>query len=93
LIGRHGNSSNLKSEIPNLKLWVSDTGPGIPADIRPHLFDPFFSGREAGRGLGLGLSKAWRIAELHGGTIEVESELEQGAKFSILLPQPDRGSS
>jgi signal transduction histidine kinase len=65
---------------------VSDTGPGIPPEVRPHIFDPFFSGREAGRGLGLGLSKAWRIAELHGGTIEVESAAERGAKFSIHLP-------
>ena len=40
---------------------VSDTGPGIRAEIRRHLFDPFFSGREAGRGLGFGLSKCWRI--------------------------------
>ena len=77
--------SNLKSEIPNLKLTVTDTGPGIPPAIRPHLFDPFFCGREAGRGLGLGLSKAWRIAELHGGTIEVVSTTE-GAQFTIALP-------
>jgi len=73
------------------ELSVSDTGPGIPAEIRPHIFDPFFCGREAGRGLGLGLSKAWRIAELHGGTIEVESEPGQGARLAILLPAPDRG--
>ena len=77
---------NLKSEIPNLKLFVSDTGPGIPPEIRPHIFDPFFSGREAGRGLGLGLSKAWRIAELHGGTIAVESEAGKGARFTLALP-------
>lgn len=71
---------------PHFLLSVSDNGPGIPPDIRPHIFDPFFSGREAGRGLGLGLSKAWRIAELHGGTIEVESAAARGAKFSLVLP-------
>jgi len=76
---------NLKSEILNLKLFVSDTGPGIPPETRAHIFDPFFCGREAGRGLGLGLSKAWRIAELHGGTIEVASTTE-GAQFTIALP-------
>jgi signal transduction histidine kinase len=81
-------SANLKSEIPNLKLSVTDTGPGIPPEIRPHIFDPYYSGREAGRGLGLGLSKAWRIAELHGGRIEVESEAGRGAKFAIVLPAP-----
>ena len=78
--------SNLQSEISNLKLSVTDTGPGIPPEIRPHIFDPYFCGREAGRGLGLGLSKAWRIAELHGGRIEVESEAVRGAKLTILLP-------
>ena len=75
-----------KSKIQNLKLIVSDTGPGIPPAIRAHLFDPFFSGLEAGRGLGLGLSKAWRIIQLHSGHIEVESEPGQGAKFTITLP-------
>jgi signal transduction histidine kinase len=72
--------------IPHLLLAVSDTGPGIPPAIRPQIFDPFFSGREAGRGLGLGLSKAWRIAELHGGTITVDSPAGGGATFVILLP-------
>jgi len=71
---------------PHFVLAVTDTGPGIPPEIRPHIFDPFFSGREAGRGLGLGLSKAWRIVDLHSGTIEVESSPGQGAKFTISLP-------
>jgi signal transduction histidine kinase len=70
---------------PHFLLSVSDTGPGIPPEIRPHIFDPFFSGREAGRGLGLGLSKAWRIVNLHGGHIDVANK-EKGATVSILLP-------
>jgi signal transduction histidine kinase len=48
---------------------VSDNGPGIRDEIARHMFDPFFSGREAGRGLGFGLPKAWRIAESHGGQL------------------------
>jgi signal transduction histidine kinase len=75
-----------------LLLSVSDTGPGIPDHIRPHIFDPFFSGREAGRGLGLGLSKAWRIVEMHGGRMEVESNAPNGAKFTIALPAGLGGS-
>ena len=71
---------------PHLLLTVSDTGPGIPPEIRPQIFDPFFSGREAGRGLGLGLSKAWRIVQLHGGTITVDSPASGGATFVISLP-------
>ena len=72
---------------PHFLLSVPDTGPGIPPEIRPHIFDPFFSGREAGRGLGLGLSKAWRIVELHGGTLAVDSPAGGGAVFTIALPQ------
>jgi signal transduction histidine kinase len=70
---------------PHFVLAVTDSGPGIAAEIRPHIFDPFFSGREAGRGLGLGLSKAWRIVELHGGQIDVVSEAQQ-TTFAIALP-------
>ncbi len=76
---------------PQFILSVSDTGPGIPPETRPHIFDPFFSGREAGRGLGLGLSKAWRIVELHRGAIEVESGSENGARFIIALPATSPG--
>ncbi len=72
---------------PHFTLSVSDTGPSIPPEIRPHIFDPFFSGREAGRGLGLGLSKAWRIVNLHDGQILVDCSLGQGAKFTITLPE------
>ena len=64
---------------------VADTGPGIPPELRPRVFDPYFSGREAGRGLGLGLSKCWRIAELHGGRVLVDSP-PQGARLRLQLP-------
>jgi signal transduction histidine kinase len=67
-------------------ITVSDDGPGIPPDIRPHIFEPFFSGREAGRGLGFGLSKCWRIVTDHGGEISVEKLLPQGAVFRLQLP-------
>lgn len=69
-----------------LTITVADSGPGIPPEVRRHLFDPYYSGREAGRGLGLGLSKCWRIVEQHGGRIEVASQPESGTTFSIVLP-------
>jgi signal transduction histidine kinase len=65
---------------------VADSGPGIPPEVRRHLFDPYFSGREAGRGLGLGLSKCWRIVQLHGGHMEVDSPPTGGAILRIVLP-------
>jgi signal transduction histidine kinase len=67
-------------------ITIADNGPGIPSDIRPKVFDPFFSGREAGRGLGFGLSKAWRLVTLHGGTIEVRETFGGGATIVITLP-------
>ena len=69
-----------------IEIQVSDNGPGIPQEVRQHLFDPYYSGREAGRGLGFGLSKAWRIVQEHGGEIVVDSEGGHGVRFSIRLP-------
>jgi signal transduction histidine kinase len=65
---------------------ISDSGPGLSAADREHLFDPFYSGRQAGRGLGFGLSKAWRIVTLHGGTIEVESPAGSGLTVTVCWP-------
>jgi len=68
---------------------VIDDGPGISDEVRKHLFDPFFSGREAGRGLGFGLSKCWRIVTDHGGEVVVDRRRTgAGARISILLPLP-----
>ena len=52
---------------------ISDSGPGIPDALRRRIFDPFYSGREAGRGLGFGLPKAWQIIRQHGGRLTLES--------------------
>jgi PAS domain S-box-containing protein len=65
---------------------VSDTGPGISPDVLPRIFDPFFSTRPTGDGLGLGLSVAHSIITGIGGTIEVDSELGRGSTFRIKLP-------
>lgn len=69
---------------------VSDNGPGIPAEDLPHLFDRFYrveksrSREKGGTGLGLAISRA--IVNAHGGTIEVESTVNQGATFTVRLP-------
>jgi hypothetical protein len=65
---------------------IADTGPGIPENVRRHLFDPFYSGREAGRGLGFGLSKCWRIVTMHGGRVDVSERPGGGTLFCIALP-------
>ncbi len=88
-IGRKGHVEvNLSASDDEIQIRVRDDGPGIAPDQRRHLFDPFYSARQAGRGLGLGLSKCWRIVVTnHGGRIDVESEEGQGATFTITLPR------
>jgi signal transduction histidine kinase len=71
---------------PSALIEIRDNGPGTTAEVREHIFDPFYSGREAGRGLGFGLSKCWRIVTEHGGDIVVASTQGQGATFTIHMP-------
>ena len=76
-----------------LNLTVSDTGPGVPEEIRQKVFDPFFSGREAGRGLGFGLSKCWTILKAHGGEIHLQENQPTGTIVTVELPQPTESHS
>lgn len=68
-------------------LEISDNGLGIPPDVKDHLFEPFFTTKEVGKGTGLGLATCFGIVEQNGGRIEVESELDGGTTFRILLPR------
>jgi len=65
---------------------ISDTGPGIPDDVLPHIFEPFYTTKEQGKGTGLGLSMVYGILESHGGTIRAESKGGEGTLFHIELP-------
>jgi two-component system NtrC family sensor kinase len=65
---------------------VSDTGKGIPADVLPKIFDPFFSTKEIGKGTGLGLSISYKIVKQHGGRIDVQSQPGAGTRFTVWLP-------
>jgi signal transduction histidine kinase len=67
-------------------LTVRDNGRGIPAPDLPRIFEPFATTRPEGRGAGLGLATAQEIARLHGGWIEVESEMGVGTEFRTFLP-------
>lgn len=68
----------------SIKITVSDTGRGIPSHLKERVFDPFFSTKENGVGMGLAICRT--LIELHGGTIEVESDGVTGATFSFELP-------
>lgn len=68
-------------------LGVSDTGPGIPADVMKDIFNPFFTTKPPGEGTGLGLSMAYGVVTQSGGSIWVDCEEGRGTTFSILLPR------
>lgn len=65
---------------------VQDDGPGIPDEQAEIVFDPFHSGREAGRGLGFGLTKCWTIALAHGGDTYVDTAYGPGARIVLEIP-------
>lgn len=71
-----------------VELRVTDTGPGLTEAEREHLFDPFYSGRPAGRGLGFGLAKCWRILQMHGGDIDAATPLNGGLRLRTSWPAP-----
>ena len=82
--GRLGLS--LDREGGNVRLGVSDTGHGMPEEIRSKIFEPFFTTKDFGKGTGLGLTVVKGIVEEHGGTIVVESAVDKGTTFWVLLP-------
>jgi len=65
---------------------IEDTGIGIPKNILSKIFDPFFTTKKVGEGTGLGLSVVHLIIDQHRGIIDVESEVNKGTKFIIMLP-------
>ncbi|WP_421981856.1 PAS domain S-box protein [Roseibium sp.] len=65
---------------------VSDTGTGIPEDIRQKIFEPFFTTKDTGRGSGLGLSMVYSFVQRSGGAIRVHSEAGTGTRIELLLP-------
>ncbi|MFZ4860464.1 MAG: sensor histidine kinase, partial [Desulfuromonadaceae bacterium] len=70
----------------NVFVSVTDSGCGIPEEIRQKIFEPFFTTKDVGKGTGLGLSISYDIVHKHGGEITVESEVGQGASFIVRLP-------
>ncbi|HCA59489.1 MAG TPA: hypothetical protein DEP46_16085, partial [Blastocatellia bacterium] len=73
----------------HIVIAVSDTGLGMPPDVKKQIFDPFFTTKDIGRGTGLGLSTVLTIVKSHGGFINVYSEPGKGSRFSIYFPVAD----
>ncbi len=69
-----------------VSICVADDGPGIPPEVLPHIFEPFFSTKDAEGGTGLGLSMVYGFAQQSGGLVKVASTLGAGTRFEIVLP-------
>ncbi len=69
-----------------VRIVVEDNGPGMAPEVLEHAFDPFFSNRPAGRGRGLGLSRAYRLAEINGGRLCIDSTVNVGTTVTIEIP-------
>jgi signal transduction histidine kinase len=66
---------------------IIDNGPGIPADVLPRIWDPFFTTKDVGEGTGLGLSIVHELVERHSGTIDCQTKLGEGTTFTVRLPR------
>jgi CheY-like chemotaxis protein len=74
------------AETDSLEVYVADTGPGIPEDVRSRIFEPFFTTKAFGVGTGIGLAVSLGIVQSHGGTLEVAPKASPGACFVLRLP-------
>jgi len=70
-----------------ITIKLIDYGHGIPEEVLPHIFEPFFSTKTSNKSLGLGLSTVYGIVKRHTGTINVESSVGRGTEFTIVLPR------
>jgi PAS domain S-box-containing protein len=73
------------TESGQVAIMLDDSGPGLSAEVKARLFEPFFTTREVGEGTGLGLAIAYGIVKAHGGTIEASNREEGGARFVVTL--------
>jgi PAS domain S-box-containing protein len=81
-------AENVPRPTPTVRVTVADLGPGIPAEVLPKIFDPYFSTKERGgtRGTGLGLTVCRAIVDQHGGTLTVDSTVGVGTTVRVDLP-------
>ncbi len=84
--GRLLNVENLKNEAPLVKLWVTDTGGGIPPEVLPKIFQPYFTTKGPKEGTGLGLNIVQRLVKEGDGVLQVETRYGEGTTFTVYLP-------
>jgi signal transduction histidine kinase len=84
--GRLLNVENLKNHAPLVKLWVRDTGGGIPPEILPKIFQPYFTTKGPRQGTGLGLNIVHRLIKESSGALHVHTRQGEGTTFTVYLP-------
>jgi signal transduction histidine kinase len=83
-----------RQDATEVVLTVADNGPGVPTELRDQIFNPFFTTKSAGRGMGMGLTMAWRVVQALGGTLQLAPRRAgQGAEFVVRLPRPPQSKS
>ena len=88
---RFVNREEFKNVAPLLALSVQDNGPGIPADVLPKIFEPYFTTQPRSQGTGLGLCIVHRLLKESRGAVHVHSKLGQGTVFTLYLPAHPTG--
>jgi two-component system NtrC family sensor kinase len=83
--GRLLVSTTLGSQ--EVRIAVTDSGPGIPPEVLPHIFEPFFTTKSEAKGVGLGLAVAYGIMQRHGGRVDVRSKPDAGSTFTLVWPR------
>ncbi|HET7377573.1 MAG TPA: ATP-binding protein, partial [Anaerolineae bacterium] len=85
----NGGQLHIASSMTNdaIETRFTDSGPGIPAELQPHIFEPFYTTKPDGTGLGLAIS--YTIIERSGGSINVESRVGQGTTFVVKVPRAE----
>ena len=92
--GGNGNADGRHAPVPSrICLSVTDTGRGVPAEIRERIFEPFFTTKGRGQGTGLGLAIVHGIAVDHGATVDVASVVGEGTTFRLCFPREESVSS
>jgi len=86
-VGTDGRAASAAEARREIVITVSDTGPGVPSDLREKIFYPFFTTKQ--RGSGVGLATAQKIVAGHGGTLELESGTGRGCSFRLCIPVED----
>lgn len=86
-VGKNGHVwVRTRPEARSVRIEVTDDGPGIPPDVMSRIFTPFFTTKQVGKGMGLGLTITRQVIKQHGGTLEVDSSPGAGTTFTIRLP-------